>query len=175
MTLTARCLQPFQQFFLGKLIEILCKSQTVTSDFQAADGFLEGFFIVLADAHDFAHGTHLCAQLVFHTFELFECPAGKLDYHIVAVRHILIQCAILSAGNISQCQAACQHGRYQSDGKTGRFGGQGGGTGCSRINLNDDDTVCHRIMGKLYVGTADDLNGLYNLISLLLQTLLDVF
>ena len=30
-------------------------------------------------------------------------------------------------------------------------------------------------MGELHVGTADDLNGLYDLISLLLQTLLDVF
>ena len=92
--------QHLEQLFPAFGMKIFGKAQTVASGLQAADGLLEGFFIGLADAHHFTHGTHLGAQLVLHALEFFKGPAGKLDDHIISVRHIFVQSAVFAAGNI---------------------------------------------------------------------------
>ena len=166
--------QHFQQFLFGFLIEIFCMSETVTSGLQTADRFLECFFVVLSDAHNFADCTHLCSELIFHTFELLECPARKLDHHIVAVRNVFVQCSVFAARNIFQGQPRCKHCGYKRDRESGRFGCQCGRTGCSRVDLDDDITVCLRIMCPLYVCSADHLDRFHNLVGFLLKTFLYV-
>ena len=97
------------QFFLGHMVIVLCVAQPIASCFQTADRFLEGLLIGLSNAHNFAYGSHLCSQFIFNTFKLFKGPACKFNHNIIAVRHIFIQCSILTAGNFLQCQSCCQH------------------------------------------------------------------
>ena len=85
-------------------------SKTVSAVFKAADCLLEGFLIVLADAHDLADSSHLCSELIFHTLEFFKCPACELDNHIVAVWDILIKSSVFSARDVTQGKACRQHG-----------------------------------------------------------------
>ena len=75
-------------------------SQTIASGFQGTDCFLECFLIILTDTHDFTNGSHLGTQLILHTLELFKSPACKLNNNIISVRHIFIQRAILTTGDI---------------------------------------------------------------------------
>ena len=164
--------QHFQQLFFGFLVEVLGPAQAAPAGFQAADGFLEGFLVGLADAHDLAYGPHLCPQFVLHAFEFFKGPAGKLDYHIISVRNVFVQSAVFSAGDVLQSQAGGQHGGNQGDGEAGGFGSQGGRPGSPGIDLDDHDPVCCRVMGELHVSAADDLYGFHDPVGLLLQTLL---
>ena len=172
MTFTGGRNQHGEELFLCFAVKILRMAQAVAAGFQAADGFLEGFLVVLADAHDFAYRTHLRTQLVFHAFEFFKGPAGELDYHIVSVRHIFVQSPVFSAGDVLQGEAAGQHGGNEGDREAGSLGSQSGGTGGTGIDFDNNDAVGFRIMGKLYVGAADNLNAFNDFISLLLQTLL---
>ena len=75
-------------------------SQTITSGFQGTDCFLESFFIVFTDTHDFPNGSHLGTQLILDALELFKSPACKLNYNIISVRYILIKGAILTTGDV---------------------------------------------------------------------------
>ena len=161
-----------QQLFFGFFMEILRESKTVTANLQTADGFLEGFLIIFTDTHNLANGAHLGTQLILHALELFKSPARELNYDIISVRNIAIQCAVLSTGDLVQCQAGRQHSGNQRNGEAGCLGSQCGGTGSTRVYLNDDVAICLRIMGPLYIGSADNLNSLYDLIGLLLKTLL---
>ena len=102
MAFTGRRNQLFEKLFLGKSIEILRVAKAIAPGFQTADRFLEGLFIGFPDAHHFADRTHLCTQLILDSLELFKGPARKFDHHIVAVRHVFIQRAVLAAGNILQ-------------------------------------------------------------------------
>ena len=99
MAFTGRGNQHFKELFFGAEVETFGVAQAVTSGFQAPYGFLEGFFVSFANAHNFAYGPHLGTQAVFHAFELFKGPAGELDNHIVAVRDVPVQCPVLSAGD----------------------------------------------------------------------------
>ena len=175
VTLAVGSDQLLQQFLLGQFVKALHVSQTVTPFLQRTHRLLEGFFIVLADAHNLADRTHLCAQLVFDALELFKCPACKLHYHIVAARNVFIQCAVLAAGDLGQGQSGSQHSGYQCDRETGRLGRQRGRTGGTRVDLDHDDTIGLGIVCKLHVGTADHLDLIYDPVCLLLQTLLQVF
>ena len=156
-------------------MEVFRKAKAVAANLQASDSLLEGFLIGLSDAHDLTYGAHLRAQLVFHAFKFLKGPAGKLDYHIISVRHILIQCSVFAAGNFIQCQTRGQHRGNQCDREASCFGCQSRGTGGTGIDLDDDVSVCHRVVSPLYIGSADDLNCLHNLIGFFLETLLDVF
>ena len=156
-------------------MEIFGKSKAVTSDLQAADCFLECFFVSLADTHDFAHCTHLCAEFVLNAFEFLKCPSCKFNYHIVAVRHVFVQCAVFAARDLIQCQTGSQHCGNQGDRESGCFTCKCGRTGSSRINLDDDDTSALRIVCKLYVRTADHFYFFYDFISLSLQLFLNIF
>ncbi len=76
--------QPLQQVFQAAVMEIAGKPESVAVDLQRADSFLQGFLVGLADAHHFAHGAHLRAELILNPDEFLECPAGELDDHIIA-------------------------------------------------------------------------------------------
>ena len=169
MALTGRRIQPSEQFFFRQRVKILRVAQPVTPRLKGTDGLLERFLICFADAHNLAHGAHLGAQLVLHTLELFKGPAGKLDHHIIAVRHIFIQRAVFSTGDVFQRQARRQHGRHQGDGEARSLAGQRGRTGSTGIDLDHDDPVRHRVMGKLHIGAADHLYRFHDLVCLLLQ------
>ena len=150
-------------------------TKTVTACFKTSDGFLKGLFVVLSNTHNFTDRTHLCAQLIFNAFEFLKSPACKLDNHIVSIRYIFVQGTIFSARNILQCQACCQHCRHKSDWETCGLRSQSRWTWCTWINLDNNNSVCHRIMSKLYVCTTNNLNRFNNLISLFLKTFLAFF
>ena len=141
ITLAGRSDQLFQQVFLRARIKILRMTQTVIAILQASDCLLECFFEILTDTHNLADCTHLCAKLVLYTFELLKRPACKLDYHIVAVRNVFVQSAVFATFNILQCQSACKHRRYKRDRESGCLGCQRRRTGCTRIDLNNDNSV----------------------------------
>ena len=147
-------------------------SESITTCLQGANGFLEGFLIIFTDTHDFAYGAHLGTQLVLNTFEFFKCPAGKFDHYVITVRNIFIKRSVFTAGDILQGQSCCQHGGNQCNWKSRSFGCQSGRTGGTWIDLNNNNTVCHGIMGELHIGSSDDLHGFHDFICLLLQPLL---
>ena len=174
VALTGRRCQHVQQLILRLCLQLSNMAKTITASLQASDGLLEGFLVVLTDAHNLANGAHLGAKLVFHTLELFKCPTGKLNNNIISVRNILIQRSVLSARNLGKLQARCQHCADKCDRKTSRLGCQCGGTRGSRVNLNNDDPVAYGIMRKLYVRTTDDLNGFYDAVCIVLQSCLQL-
>ena len=143
--------------------------------YEDEDRLLECLFVGLSDTHNLADGTHLCTQLILYALELLKCPACKLDNNIVAGRNILIQSAALAAWNLIQSHTGCQHRRYQRNRETSCLGCQCGRTGGSRVDLDNDITVCLRVMRPLYVGTADYLDCFYDLVGFLLQTFLYFF
>ena len=153
-------------------MEILGKAKTELTDLQASDSFLERFFIGFTDTHNFADGTHLCTQLILYALELLKCPAREFDYHIVSVRNVFVQGSVFSTWDLVQVQTGSQHRRYQCDRETGCLTCQCGGTGGSRVDLDNDDSSADRIVGKLYVGSTDDFYFFYDLICLSLQFLL---
>ena len=175
LTLTCRIDQHLHQFILCFLMEIFGKSQTITSDFQTADSLLECFFIIFTDTHNFADSTHLCSQLVLGIFEFFKCPSGKFNNNIISAWHIFVQCTIDAAWNLIQGKSGRKHRRYECDRESCRFGCQCGRTGRSRIDLDNNDSVRYRIMGKLHIGSTDYLYFIYNFICLLLKAFLNVF
>ena len=156
-------------------MEILSKAKTVTANLQTSDGLLESFLICLTDTHDFTYGTHLCTKLVLCILKFLKCPSCEFDYDIISAGNILIKCSVYTTRDLIQCKSARKHCRYQSDGETCCLGSKCGRTGCSGVDLNDNDSVCHRIMCELYVGTTDNLYFVNNLVSLLLKTLLALF
>ena len=153
-------------------IEFAGMAKTITSCFQASNGFLEGFFISFSDTHNFADCTHLCAKLIFYTFEFFKCPTGKFNYNIVSIRNVLIKSSVFSTWNVFQRKSGCKHCRYKGNREAGCFRCKSRGTGSTRVDLNYDDTVCDRVMCKLYVCTTDYLYRFYDFICLFLKTFL---
>ena len=92
-----------------KLIEVLRKAQTVSAVFQRTDGFLKGLFVILADAHDLADCPHLCAQLVFNTFEFLKGPAGEFNHDILTRRRVFFECSIPPVWNLIESKTTGQH------------------------------------------------------------------
>ena len=172
MALRRRGTQQGQQFFFGKLVEVFNMSQTIPAFFQRTYGFLEGFFIIFADAHDFAYCPHLGSQLVIHTLEFFKSPPGEFHYNIISVRYIFIQRTVLAAGQVFQGQAAGQLGRYQGNREARSLGRQSRRPGSTGIDLNNDNPSVLGVPGKLHVGSTDDADMFYDFISLTLQLLL---
>ena len=175
MPFAGRGCQHGEKLFLGFGTEFLQAAKTVAAGLQAADGLLESFLIGFADAHDLADRAHLSAELVLHALEFLKGPAGELDDHVISVRHVFVQRAIFSAGDILQGQAAGEHGGNESNGEARRLGCQSGGAGGAGIDLDDDDPIRFRVVGKLHVGAADDLNALHDFVSRLLEALLTFF
>jgi hypothetical protein len=93
-------LTPDEELILAQVMEVFDKAKAIAVFLQRADGFLESFFIILTNAHDFADGAHLCAEVVIDALELFKGPASKFDDDIIAVRNVFVQCAVLAAGKV---------------------------------------------------------------------------
>ena len=157
-----------QKLFLALLAEIFGAAQTSAADLQTADSLLEGFLVRLADSHDFAHSLHLRAQFILCALEFFKRPAGKFDHDVIAGGHVFIQRAVFAARDVRQIQSAGQHSGDQRDRKACRLAGQSRGARGAGIDLNDQDAVAHRIVGKLYIGAADDLDLVHDLVGGLL-------
>ena len=175
MAVAGRNSKFIQEFPAAQIIVIPGKTQPVPAGFKTADGLLEGFLVCLSDTHDLAYSPHLCAEFILYTFKFLKSPAGEFDYYIIPVRNIFIQCAVFAAGNVLQSQSGCQHRGYKSNGKAGGLGRQSRGTGGSWIDFNYNNAVADRIVCKLYIRSADNLNRFYDTVSLLLQPFLDVF
>ncbi len=69
--------QEDHQLFLAFAVEVPGEAESVASLLQGADGLLEGFLVILADAHDLADGPHLGAELVLYAFEFLESPNAQ--------------------------------------------------------------------------------------------------
>ena len=174
LALAGRVGEQVEQLLLRHVVEVLREAEAVAAVLEAADGLLEGFLVRLADAHDLADGAHLGAELVLGALELLKGPAGELDDDIVAAGDILVEGAVLAAGDLVEREAGGEHGGDEGDREAGGLGGEGGGTGGAGVDLDDDDAVAHRVMGELDVRAADDADLLNDLVGLLLQALLQI-
>ena len=161
--------QHVQQLRQRLLVEVLGEAQAVAADLQRPDGFLQGLLVVLPDAHDFADGAHLRAQLVFGAAELLEGPARELHDHVIARGRVLVQRAVAPVGNLVQRQARGQLRGNQRDGEAGGLGGQRRGARRPRVDLDHHHAAGLRIVRELDVGSADDLDRFHDAIGILLQ------
>jgi len=91
-------------------VKILGKPQAIATILERADRFLGRFLVGFPNAHHLAHSAHLGAQFVLRAAELFKCPAGELDDHIVTRWGIFVECAVAPIGNLIQGKPACQLG-----------------------------------------------------------------
>ena len=143
-------------------------SESVATGFKASDCLLESFLISLTDTHDFTDCTHLCAEFIFNTFEFLKCPTSKFDYNVVSVWNIFIKSSVFSARNVLQSKTCCKHCRHPSNRETGCFRSKCGRTGSSWVDLDDNISVCLRIVCPLYVTTTDYFNRIYDFVGFLL-------
>ncbi len=166
--------EQLHQFIERPGVEILDEAQAVTLFLQRPNGFLKSFLVIFSDAHDFAHGAHLRTELVGCAGEFFEIPAGELHHDVVARRRVLIQRALAPVGNFIERNAGGQHRGDERDGKAGGLGGQRRRTRRAGIDFDDDHAVRFRIVRKLYVRSADHLNGLDDIVRIFLEPLLQL-
>ena len=96
--------------------------------------------------------------------ELLESPSRELDNDIVAVRIVLIEGAVLAAGDLIKSETACEHRGYECYRESCRLGSKSGGSGCTGVDLDNDCSVRYRIVCELAVAAADDFDSLDYLI-----------
>ncbi len=87
------------------MVEALGKTQAVAADLQGTNRLLQGFFIVLPDAHHFTDSPHLGAQSIFDAFEFLKSPAGEFHHHIIDLRGIFIKGFLPPVGELVQGEA----------------------------------------------------------------------
>ena len=124
LPLTGRFAKHLHQLIQRSGVEIFCKAQAVALFLQGANRFLQGFLVILANAHDFAHGSHLCAQFIGRTGELFKIPPREFNHDVIARRSVFIQCPLTPVGDFIQGDSRRQYGGNQSDRETGCLGSQ---------------------------------------------------
>ncbi len=161
--------------FLRPGIVAFEETQTVAFVLKGADGFLEGFLVVLADTHHFANGAHLRSQLVIRAVELLEGPARELHDHIVAGWDVLVERTLFPVGELVKRYAGREVGGDEGDGEASRFGSEGGGAGSSRVDLDDHHAVRYGVVGELDVRAAYHLDGVHDVVGIFLQSLLQGF
>ena len=110
MAFAAGRAQGAEQFIERHPVEVAREPQPVAAGFQAADGFLKGFLVGLADAHHLAHGPHLGAEDIRHALEFLEGPAGELHDDIVARRRVFFERSVPPIRDFVQGQPAGQQG-----------------------------------------------------------------
>ena len=153
----------------GPRVEVLGEAQPVAADLQRPDGFLQSLLVGLADAHGFAHGAHLRAQLVLGAAELLEGPAREFDHHVVARRRVLVERAALPVGDLVERQAGGELRRNQRDGESSRLGSQGRRTRSARVDFDHYHAAGLRIVSELDVGAADHLDRFHDAVGILLK------
>ena len=164
--------QGAEQLFEGHLMKVAGKTQPIAIGFQAADGFLEGFFVSLADAHHLTDGPHLGAEHVRYPLELFEGPAGELHDDVVARRRVFFQGPVPPIGDFVQGLTAGQQRRHPGNRKTGGLGRKGRRPGGAGVYFDHHHPSGFGVVGKLDVGATDDLDGLHDVVGVLLKPLL---
>ena len=145
-----------QEFLLGPVVELLLVDVAAAA-FQGAhrleDALLEG----ASDAHHLARRLHLGAELVGGLAELVEGEAGHLGDHVVDGRFAAGGSA--GHGDFVQGEAHGDLRRHTGDWEAAGLGGEGGGPGHARIDLDDIVLEGQRIQGELDVASAFDLEG----------------
>ena len=145
-------------------VEVLRAAKTIAADLQAADCLLESFFISLSDAHNFAYGAHLRAKLILYALELLKCPAGELDYNIIAVRNILVQRAVLCRRRISsKVSPAASIADTRAIGKPVALEARAEEREVLGLISMTMIRSVYRVMGELHVRSADYLDGVNDL------------
>ena len=165
----------FHERFLRPLVVALVEAQAVAFVLEGADGFLEGFLVVLADTHHFADGAHLRSKLVVGAVELLEGPARELYDHIVAGGDVLVERALFPVGKLVKRYSGRKVGGDEGDGEARRFGSEGGRAGGSRVDLDDHHAVRYGVVGELDVRAAYHLDGVHDVVGIFLQSLLQGF
>ena len=162
----------FSQFRGGEGFQLFHAAQAGAPDFQRAYSLLKSFLEVLPDAHYFAHGFHLGAQLVGRLGEFFKGPACELHDYIVAVRFVFFQRAFAPVGKFVHRDAGSQLGGDGGDREAGGLGSQGGGTGRTGVDFNNDDAVVFPVVGELHVCSSRDADGVQNAVGIILKLVL---
>ena len=150
------------------------KAKTVASFFQRTDGFLKSLFVIFADGHHLAYGFHLSSKFILGAFKFFKGPPGKLDNYIISGRLVFLQSSFFPVRDLVQGQSCGQKSGYIGDREACGLAGKGRRTGGSGIDFDDDNTAGLGIMGKLYVGAADNADGFNNGMGLLFQFILNI-
>ena len=174
LALAGRLLQEIHEVRQGPSWKSLAKPRPYRPISRERIAFWKRFLVRLPDAHDLADGPHLRSQLVLHPLELLEGPAGELHHHVVPRRRVLLQRAVAPVRDLVQREPARQEGRDERDGEPGGLAGQGRGPGGARIDLDDHHPAGLRVVGKLDVGPADDLDGVHDVVGVPLQALLQL-
>ena len=145
------------QFLIIQVCEIV-RHQTVYVLLQGADGFHQGSFEVVADAHDLAGCFHLRGQCSLGTDKFIERQTRNLDNTVV--QHWLKTCIRFACDGIFdliQCVAQCDLCGNFCDRVAGCFGCQCGGTGYTRVYFDHAVFDAFRVQGVLYVASAGDV------------------
>ncbi len=150
-------------------VEVLGEAKSGPADFKRADGFLQGLFVVLADAHHFADRAHLGAEPVLDALELFESPAREFHDHVIAAGGVFVQRSLAPVRNLVHGQAACEQGRDKGDREPRGLGGERRRAGRARIDLDDCHPTGFGVMRELDVGAADDFDGLDDVVGVFLE------
>ena len=115
--------------------------------------FLERFFKCAADAHNLAHTLHAAAQKTTDAIELFQIPARNLDDYVVQT---WLEASTGDFGDgvlyLIEWDPKAKLSSNESEGVSSSFGGQGGRTGKSSVNLNNSS------------GLGDDKTALFDVI-----------
>ena len=125
--------------------------------FQGTDGFHQGPFKIVADAHHLAGGLHLGGQVPLGADKFIKGKAGHL-YHAVVQHGLKAGVGFSRNGVFNFIQGIAQGdlGRHLGDGITGSLGRQGGRTAHPGIYLNHAVLKAFGMKGKLHVAAACD-------------------
>ena len=104
--------------------------------------FLESFFKCAADAHNLAHTLHAAAQKTTDAIELFQIPARNLDDYVVQT---WLEASTCDFGDrvldLVEWDPKAKLSSNEREGVSSGFGGQGGRTGKSSVNLDNSSRL----------------------------------
>ena len=144
------------QLFVDRLRINRLQIETINTDFQTAQGFLQRLLEGAANRHDLADRLHLRRQRVIGLRKFFEGETWHFGDNVVDRR--LERGGRLATGDVIrqliQRVADRQLGGNLGDRKTGGLGGQRRRTRDARIHLDDDHPTVLRVDRELNVRTA---------------------
>ena len=147
----------FYQFLSGKSGKII-GHQTVHMLLQGTDCLHQGSLKVITDTHNLSGCLHLCGQRTFCGNEFIERQSRNLDNAVV--EHRLKACVGFSGDSvldlvkrIAKCDLCCNF----CNRITGRLGCKRGGTGHTRVYLDDAILKALRIECILHITSARDI------------------
>ncbi|MNV28159.1 hypothetical protein D3C71_1193410 [compost metagenome] len=154
-TLSTRVFQftaNFSQCF--RVIQAHFRVEAHRADFEAAQGFLQGFLLSATNRHHFADGFHLGGQTVVRAREFLEVEARNLSHNVVDRR--LKRGRSTTAGDVvHQLVEGVTHRQFRChfrNREACRFGGQRRGAGYTRVHFDNNQATVFRVYGELHVG-----------------------